>query len=645
VLPVTLNRIAPALRAIAFALLLVPGAQAALWVSPVGDDAGPGTEESPFRTIGHARDVVRTLNRDMADDITVFIAGEHHLDTAIEFGPEDSGSNGFNIIYTAAPGEHPVISGALRVTGWSLADKSRNLWSAPSPAGLAATHDLFVNGVLASRTKSRLLALFSKEPADSAATAPDPKAKWKNPDDVVFEQVAAPAIWSERAAASPAFVENAFELLGSPGEWYFDRPARHLYYTPRPGEDLASADVEAAVAQGFVAGAGSKERPIAGLVFKGIRFEYTTWLAPVGDDPASRPRGAVRFSNAAGIQFLEDEFVHLSAPALDLGPGIDGATVEGCLFGDVSWSAVRVSNASTIRLAESRFSCAATDHIDEGAIDIDSSTDVVIEHDQFDHFPTSAVAVTNAGPGAVHRSSNWTSPPMISLTGSTPVGAPPIPAQGIGISQVYRSLEDEQFQSTTVPMPPTRVSAEAEDESAYVTWMPNCRDGGSPVESYSVESSTGARMTISASAFQQTGYVLMNGLGNGHPVSFTVTAVNEVGSSARSLSTSNVTPRQKRKLRSPSEPAALALTPGASGLTVRITPPTADGGSPILSYLVASGTTAAPIVIEGLDVIRSDFTHPVQRTLAKLLPANGSTVSVVAVNIAGEGKPAALILK
>jgi hypothetical protein len=644
VLPVTLNRLAPAIRALAIALAIASSAPAAIWVSPTGDDANPGTEELPIRTIERARDVVRTLNHDMADDITVFIAGEHSIAKAIEFGPEDSGSNGFNIVYTAAPGEHPVLNGAVRITGWTVADKAHNLWSAPSPAGLAATQGLFVNGRAASRTCSRLLAVFAKESVEPATT-PDPKAQWKNPDDVIFGPVVSPAIWSERTATSPAFVENAFELLGVPGEWYHDRPAHRIYYTPRAGEAMATADIEAAVAQAFVLGTGSKDRPITGLVFKGIRFEYTACPKAQGDDRARSPLGAIHFEDAAGVQFLEDEFLHMSTPALDLGPGIEGGTVEGCLFGDISWSAVRIAGASAIRVSQSRFSYSAIDHIKEGAIDVDHSDDVVIEHDQFDHFPTSAVLVTDTKPGAVRRASNWLSPPMISLSGFAPHGAAPIPAQEIGISQDYRALEDEQFSSTTVPSPPTSVSAEAEDEFAYVTWIPSCRDGGAPVDSYSVESSTGAKATVSASAFQQKGYVVMNDLANGHPVSFTVSAINAVGTSPASLPTANVTPRQKRKLHSPGAPAALAVTPGAAGSTMRITPPAGDGGSPVVSYLIASGPTAVPIAVEGLDVIRADGSHPVVRTLPGFIPASGSTVSVVAVNTAGEGKPAVMTLK
>jgi len=42
----------------------------------------------------------------------------------------------------------------------------------------------------------------------------------------------------------PEYVENAYELLGTPGQWYFDRPARTLYYVPRSGENMHTADVE-----------------------------------------------------------------------------------------------------------------------------------------------------------------------------------------------------------------------------------------------------------------------------------------------------------------------------------------------------------------------------------------------------------------
>jgi fibronectin type III domain protein/glycosyl hydrolase family 141 len=644
VLSVTPPRFAPAIRVIAIAAAMAASARAALWVSPAGDDGNPGTEEQPLRTVERARDVVRTLNRDMADDITVFIAGDHHVDRPIAFGPEDSGSNGFNIVYTAAPGEHPVLSGGVRVGGWSVADKACNLWSAPAPAGLANARGLFVNGTPASRTRGRLLAVFSKDPADVAAAAPDPKAQWKNPDDVVFEPAEAGSIWSERSTASPAYVENAFELLGMPGDWYFDRPSHRIYYAPRAGEDLATADVEAASAEALIACNGAPDRPVTSLVFKGIRFEFTAQHDISGDEPAASPPAAVGFAFAAEIQFLEDDFLHMGTPALDLGRGVHGVKVEGCLFADVSWSAIRALNASGISVVDSRFSYTATGHITEGAIEVDDSADVSIEHDQIDHFPTVGILARGPQAGAVREASNEIAAPMIGLHGgSSPVPGAPAAADA-GISPYYRALTEEKLSAPTIPRPPTDVSAEAEDEFAYVTWLPSCQDGGSPVESYTVSSSAGAKVTVSTQDFEKKGYVMVSGLGNGQSVSFTVSAVNGMGASPPSLPTAAVKPNHKRRFKPPAPPAAVSVTTGISGISVQITPPASNGGSPVVSYLVSAGPPGEPTVIEGLDVIHSDAAHPLQRTLAEFPAGAGSTISVAAANAAGAGKPVVIKL-
>jgi len=647
--PVSPPRIARVLLALA-AAAAATGARATLWVSPAGDDEDPGTEEHPLRTIGRARDVVRTLNHDMADDITVFIAGTHHLDQPLEFGPEDSGTNGFNVVYTAAPGEHPVVTGGTRVAGWTPSDPERNLWSAPEPEGLSVPVDLFVNGTPAARTRGRLLPVFSRNPDEASAAAPGPKAHWKNPDDVAFEPQEQGAIWSERTGAREAFVANAFELLGTPGEWYLDRAGRRFYYTPRAGEQMASADVEAASAPGLIAGVGTKERPIAGIVFKGIRFEYTAQRR-AGTRPKIVPQAAVRFTYAAAIQFLEDDFLHMDTPALELGPVVEGCTVDGCMFADISWSAAALSWASATRIAESRFSYVATSPFagaepdGTGVIVVTRSDDISIEHDQIDHYPAIAIDRDAASATGAREASNLISSPMIPFHGAGAGESAPAPSGDLGLPLAYHALADEAFASPTTPHPPTAVSAEGEDGFAYVTWIPPCVDGGSPVTSYTVASSSGAKATVASADFLAKGYLVFGGLENGLAVTFSVAATNANGASPPSLPTAAVIIGHKRKLKQPQAPAAVSLTTGGAGLGVRITPPAADGGSPVIAYVVAASPAGPQAVLEGLDVIRADATQPVTRILEGIFAKGASAVSISARNVAGLGKPLIINIK
>src|ERR1039457_4890783 len=383
----------------------------------------------------------------------------------------------FRSVYTAAPGEHPVLSGGLPVAGWNLADRSRNLWWAPAPEGLPDSHDLFVDGVPASRTRSRLVQAFLRSPAGATVAAPDAKVQWRNPGDIVFPPPEPGAIWSERLGAPPFFVVNAFELLGTPGEWYFDRTSRRIYYTPRAGEDMAAAGAQAAAAEALIDGSGSQGRPLTGLIFKGIRFEFTTSIHSPAEGSGAQPQGgpaaAVRFTRAGAIQFLEDEFVHLGTPALDLGPGFEGGTVEGCVFGDVAWTALRIAEASHVRVANSRFSYVATAHPDAAAIDLGRSEATVIEHDQIDHFPRFAILPPWGQSGASRRAMNLISPPAIDFDGRPPEGDPREPvAPDAGVTAAYKGILAERFCGPTTPRAPTNVSAEPGDKFAYVTWDP-----------------------------------------------------------------------------------------------------------------------------------------------------------------------------
>src|SRR5437763_9182645 len=118
---------------------------ATVFVSPSGDDSAAGTATAPVRSLTRARDLARA----QGSGTTVQLAdGTYRLTSPLTPDGRDSG-----ITWTAATGTHPVASGGVRVTGWSLADPAKGLWSAAAPARPTDTRPLYANGVPAPRPR------------------------------------------------------------------------------------------------------------------------------------------------------------------------------------------------------------------------------------------------------------------------------------------------------------------------------------------------------------------------------------------------------------------------------------------------------------------------------------------------------------
>ncbi len=475
----------------ATAFLLAAAASAQVYVAPNGNDANRGTEAEPVRTLQRARDVVRKLNQQLAADLTVFIApGTYRLTTPLIFDAADSGTNGHNIIYTSSvAGEYPTISGGVRVTGWTLVDRNRNLWSAPAPAGLTNTRQLYIDGVRARRTRGRPLVALTMTDTGYTAAAPV-MANWRNAFDIEFVYTGGNNIWSEHeqglggwteprcpvaairgtsilmaqpcwdnstkrvmlpsgertanlvgpasVGKQPAYIENAYELLGIPGQFYFDRPNHRLYYVPRTGEDLRKADVEAPFVQTLIEGRGTAAAPVHNLVFQNLRFEYAGWnrpstpegfseiqanytlttsagwskqglctLVPEGWCPYgawTKEPGNVSLPHGHGIQFLNDAFLHLGAAGLDLGEGAQNDIVEGCVFTDISGNGIElggVANPQPAPAQMTRDNAIRQNYIHNIGAEFRGGIGIVVGyaentqvvHNQIDHIPYAGISM------------------------------------------------------------------------------------------------------------------------------------------------------------------------------------------------------------------------------------------------------------
>ncbi|MEV6009331.1 fibronectin type III domain-containing protein [Streptomyces sp. NPDC051976] len=400
-----------------------------VYVAPNGDDHAVGDAHHPVRTLEHARDLVRARDQHLSVDLTVHLAaGTYRLSAPLTLDARDSGSHGHRVVWQGTG--TTVISGGKQVTGWHQVSGHPGLWSAPAPHGLTDTRQLYVDGVRADRAAGQVPVTLTRT-ATGYTAASATLASWPDIAGAEFVYTSGEALWNiqrdglgqwtqprcDIAGASgttvtmvqpcwdnsnkrvefpdipgrtvsmvgpgsltdnghPTYMENARELLDTPGEWYLDRAAHTVYYQPRKGEDLRTADVEAPVLQKLVDGRGTAAAPVHDLAFRGLRFSYATWLTPSSPEGFSEIQAGYTISGSTGyateglcgfisggtcpfgawtkepgnvsvgyghdLDFTDDVFTHLGAAGLDLGDGTQNAAVRGSVFTDISGNGLEI---------------------------------------------------------------------------------------------------------------------------------------------------------------------------------------------------------------------------------------------------------------------------------------------------------------
>jgi hypothetical protein len=274
------------------------------YVSTEGNDtwtgklAEPNTTKTdgPFATVKRAKLAVRLIKKDCYRNIYVLIrGGEHRLSETEVFTPADSHYDAYQIVYMAYPGENPVFSSDVEITGWQLAKSVKNLPAAAKgkvyvapmsliPEGKARFYTMYDNGKLLARARSK-----GFEPTKSMSGGdgggvdwkgmvnadrnslwfPDGILKnWSNLEDIeVFvqpnvgyvtnyltlasvdekngvAQTALPATYPmgkidkhlHAMEGGSCRVENVIDYLDSPGEWVVNTREKLVYYWPANGK-------------------------------------------------------------------------------------------------------------------------------------------------------------------------------------------------------------------------------------------------------------------------------------------------------------------------------------------------------------------------------------------------------------------------
>jgi hypothetical protein len=151
-------------------------------------------------------------------------------------------------------------------------------------------------------------------------------------------------------------VENAAELLDSPGEWFYDEPKRELRYRPREGESLTTAEIIVPALEQLVVLRGEAKRPVENVRFEKLAFEFTRFIPPATGyrelqanwhDWSKKDEGmtvtpvssAVTLDATAGCEIKNCRFEHLGGWGLSA-TGAQKLAVERCSFSDIGGNGV-----------------------------------------------------------------------------------------------------------------------------------------------------------------------------------------------------------------------------------------------------------------------------------------------------------------
>ena len=183
--------------------------------------------------------------------------------------------------------------------------------------------------------------------------------------------------------------------------------------------------------------------------------------------------------------------------------------------------------------------------------------------------------------------------------------------------------------AAAVPTAPTTVTGTAGNTSVTLKWLAPASDGGSAITGYSIRASTatgfvGTTLTSSAAL---TGTV--TGLTNGTAYTFTVSAVNAVGTGTASAASAAITPVAPAGV--PGAPTGVVATRGNASVKLTWVAPVSNGGSALTRYSIRafSGATLVSTTPVATPVLTG--------TVTGLANGTAYTFDVAAGNVVGFG--------
>ncbi len=341
-----------------------------IYLSPAGSDHNSGTKEFPVKSIKKAQELI-CLQTGKREVQVIFADGIYYLSDAIVLTADYSGNEKNPVIFRAENEGKAIISGG----------KQLNLNWEPYKNGIYkarvtedATFDqLYVNGqrqrmarfpnAVEGKNVFDTWDLVHTSAPDSANDPLNPKriATWSHPEGA-YVHAMQNALWGDMhwlvrgknpdgtlnmeggwqnnrpSAMHPRYrmIENVFEELDAPGEWYFDKATQNLYFYPESGLDMAKAKIEIVRLRNLIEFKGTREKPVCFVRFEGFVFRHAARTFMDNKEPLLRSDwttyrgGAVMFNNAEDCAINNCEFDQLGGNSIFVNKYNRRITIKSC---------------------------------------------------------------------------------------------------------------------------------------------------------------------------------------------------------------------------------------------------------------------------------------------------------------------------
>ncbi len=356
-------------------------AQTNYFVSVNGKDSGNGSIRSPFKNIQKALEKAR---RHKEGTVTVYLReGKYVLTHSLVLTPEDGGERK-QLILRSYPGERVTLSSGIQLQlRWQPHTESIMKATLPRPCIMDM---LLANGNI--RPMARFPDFDSTavrlNGTSADATSPQRIKKWKNPaggylhamhshdwGDFHFRitgtepqtgKLKLEGGWQNNRQSGlhqqNRMVENIFEELDAPGEWYYSPKEATLYYYPADGEDIGKTIFETPQLKHLIELRGKPSSPVRNVTIQDIEFTQTVRTFMEQYEPLLRSDWRIYRGAALLLEGTENCTVknchihHVGGNALFFSNYNRHSSVSGCHFSQIGASAICfVGNPSAVRSA------------------------------------------------------------------------------------------------------------------------------------------------------------------------------------------------------------------------------------------------------------------------------------------------------